>query len=886
MRRLVGDEQLNRLWDLIREATDFNLQHALDHGLLTKEEYDRLHGTEETPRMWNYYLPLRGFTEDAAEQQYDYSHIANGNGGSAVVRKMNGRWSEADNPLANLFNIAQREIAQGWDNWARMALYRFALNAGENSLLSVKEAWYEKNPETGEWSLAQPRANETMDEFENRMQSLKENRQEDGTKGQPLAKKGRRGLELNKIRGSRSGENEHIVRLKVAGQDKVVWVNGDPAMAKAVNGTSRGHNMALIRRASRALSNLFTTYSLNFSIRNLIRDTIYSRMAIRAKEDKAYLRLFKKNWRRNFQLTAAPMIRLAYMFEKGTLQKKANLTERERLFIDFMNDGGATGYSIVNSVDTIKRDIERSMRRGGKEVRKYSVPILGHYAAGVKTLNEGFELLTRFTAYETSRQVGRSGQRAASDAKEISVNFNRRGAQSGDGGWGMIAACFGATHYFFNAGVQGFDNFLHLIKVAPANVAKYAGGFALMGLLTPLINAMFSGVGDDDENYDWYWDLPQWVRRNNIVIGFKNNYIAIPLPVELRALYGMGDITAMLALKKYAGDNGFNVGLDAINTLGGILPVNPVEDYTASGRFWDSVMRTLAPDAGMFIVDIATNRDYTGRPLSKENDYSTRTPSSQAAFASTPEFLVKACQAIAKATATFGMQIDLNPGIARDIFKSFGGGIYRTIEDVAKLLSSNEANPMRTDNIPFLSGIYGHLDEDRSNSFEMDALRDYEKVQDDVIKRLNTITGGGVDAEKAFQYPKALPEDAKIDIILQGKRYVIAKTYYDGMRNIFKINPDTGKEYGPNSKADKMLHKGVKAYKKEWQKMRNAYLLMPNGTEAEQSAKGEMALAVNQAWMKYINAEGNLVDLLIAIEHGEKNIDWEWEAKEFGKMLY
>ena len=885
MRRLVGDEQLNRLWDLIREATDFNLQHALDHGLLTKEEFDRLHGTEEAPRMWNYYLPLRGFTEETAEQQYDYSHIANPTGGSAVVKKMNGRWSEADNPLANLFNIAQREIAQGWDNWAKMALYRFALNAGENSLLSVKEAWYEKNPETGEWSLAQPRANETMDEFENRMQSLKENRQEDGTKGQPLAKKGRRGLELNKIRGSRGGENEHIVRLKVAGQDKVVWVNGDPAMAKAVNGTSRGHNMALIRRASRALSNLFTTYSLNFSIKNLFRDTIYSQLVLRVKEDRAYRHKYYKNWIRNIRFLAGPMVRLSRQYENGTLQKKKNLTERERLFIDFMNDGGATGYSIVNSVDTIKRDIERSMRRGGKEVSKYRVPLLGHYAEFVKTLNEGFELLTRFTTYETSRQLGRSGQRAASDAKEISVNFNRRGAQSGEGFWGMTAAYFGATHYFFNAGVQGFDNFMNLIKTKPAKMTRFMAEFMLLGFLTPLINSMLAGMFDDDEdeNYNWYWELPEWVRRNNLVMGYRGYYFAIPLSVEVRALYGMGDIAAMVAFSKYAGDNGFNVGLDAMSTAMGILPINPVEDYTASGNFSDTAIRNLAPDIMMPLVDIATNRDYTGRPLSKENPFTHNTPKSQAAFASTPKYLVKACQAIAKATATAPIHLDPNPGVWRDIFKSYGGGFYKTAEDIAKITMIDTDHPFRWDNMPFMSGFTGHLDEDRSNSFEIDALNAYKDMSEDVVRRLNSVTGGGVTPAIAFKDPDSLPDIAKAQIILEGKKYQLAKTYYDGMRNVYEINPKTGKEY--TSGAKHLKHKGLNKMYDEWKALYDEWKLMPNASESEKEAKAAKTLEVQQAWNLYRNAQGNLVDILLEMENGERLSGLEADAYELTKGL-
>ena len=64
----VGDDALlDELWDSIRSCTDFSLDHAYKYGLLTKAEYERFRGTDTTPRLWNYYLPLRGFSARTAE---------------------------------------------------------------------------------------------------------------------------------------------------------------------------------------------------------------------------------------------------------------------------------------------------------------------------------------------------------------------------------------------------------------------------------------------------------------------------------------------------------------------------------------------------------------------------------------------------------------------------------------------------------------------------------------------------------------------------------------------------------------------------------------------------------------------------------------------------
>lgn len=892
-RSRVGDDaMLTELWDNIRKATDYNLKHALDHGLLTQEEYDRLHGTDTTPRMWNYYLPLRGFAEETAEDVYDYSSFTSSPANGVVVKKMGGRWTEADNPLANILNIAETEIAQGNANMAKQALYRFALNAGENTLLSVRDAWYVKDPTTGKWTVAEVQINpatgkeETLEEFEARMEGLRKSKDQDG---KPLARKGRRGLKLDHILRNSGHKGEHIIRLKVAGQEKVIWVNGNPAVAQAVNGVQRAKAWGWLRNASRALSNLFTTYSLDFTARNLIRDTMYSRMGLMVKENRAYRQQYRKNWWNNFGYGAFafPMVRMMAQWESGRLQQKANPSRKEQMFMDFMRDGGATGYTIINSVDTIKRDLERAMRRSGEKGRKIRVPILGHYAAAVKTLNEGFELLTRFTAYQTSRQMGRSGQRSALDAKEISVNFNRQGAQSGKGGFmGALAAYMGATHYFYNAGVQGFDNFFRLFKAAPVKMTGSMAGLSLLGMMTPIINSaiagLVSGLGgddDDDKRDQWYWELPQWVRRNNIVLGWPGFYVTIPLPPEFRAFYGLGDIAASFMYDKVTGNNGFAVAGDILNTAAGVLPVNPIENFNSNGNVGvpEGVLRTFFPDAGMFIVDLATNRDFTGKPLAKENPYYDTTPASQAVYASDPEYLVKATQWLAQQTAGTPVYMDLNAGKLRDIFKNFGGGFYNTAEDVAKIFMADEKHPLRRDNIPFFSGFTGHLDEDRANNFENSALQEYKGISERVVRRISSAIGDKVSPADVYNNPENLPQEGRVQALLEGKDYQLGKMYHDGMNNRKEIIPG-GAVYKSGKKKGQPKPEtipGVNKLRQNWKDMQDAYFAMPEGDEKE-----AFKLQVQDAFNKYHDAEGNLCDKLLEYENENAFLRLHWDKAQ------
>ena len=567
-----------------------------------------------------------------------------------------------------------------------------------------------------------------------------------------------------------------------------------------------------------------------------------------------------------------------------------------------MHDGGQTGYTIIQSVNKIKREIEKTMRRAGKEtggpkikVGGAEIPIFGIYGWGVRTLNEAFELLTRFTAYQTSRQLGRSGQRAAFDAKEVSVNFNRRGAQSGEKFWGNIAAYLGGTHYFYNAGVQGFDNFLRLFKVQPVGMSVTSLGIMLMGGLTPFINSLFAGADGDGDDDNWYWNLPEWVRRNNIILGWPGKtkdengkkvkdgtatYFAIPLPVEFRAMYGLGDImSSIFAYEKYPDPSFGNVALDMLSTAGGVLPVNPVEDYAGSKNAGDMFWRTVAPDITMFWVDWGTNHDYTGRQLAKTNLFGKEiVPKSQGAYASTPKALVKACQEIGM---VFGW--DIPPGVARDALNSYLGGYYKTAEDIAKRLFTDDEHPKRWDDIPFLSGFTGHVDEDRNDTYVKNVLNAYRDVEHGVVRNLNLRLGiGDLDEEIVYETPDKVLDMAKgtlqraiVQRILESEDWELGKTYYEGTKDedtgkvvTERKRVQTGKNKGKPYKRKKELKEpGTESLKKAWNKERKIWLAMPDGTPEERSAKADQKRKVQEAWHIYYDAQANLADELMRQEY-------------------
>ena len=55
--------------------------------------------------------------------------------------------------------------------------------------------------------------------------------------------------------------------------------------------------------------------------------------------------------------------------------------------------------------------------------------------------------------------------------------------------------------------------------------------------------ALVAMLGYDDEERDYY-NLPEYVRRSNLCFKVGNSWVTIPLPIEYRAIYGLGELCA------------------------------------------------------------------------------------------------------------------------------------------------------------------------------------------------------------------------------------------------------------------------------------------------------------------------------------------------------
>jgi hypothetical protein len=777
-------QDINDLWKRINAATDKTLRHSYESGMISRQQYDQIRS------MFNFYIPLRGFDETTAEDVYSYARFE-GNRFNAAVHKAEGRTSVADDPIATIMNMAESEIAQGNKNRAKQALYNFILNRpvmGENgmqkqnSLMQVEDVWYVKVVDsTGNevYQIAAPghEYGETYEEFEERMASLEaEEKAFKSKKGQ---------VDVGKRFQKQRNQNAHYIYLKINGVDKAIYINGDPKAADAVNGTyqqKRQFGEDKFRQINRLISSTFTNYSLEFTARNFFRDMFYSHINMGVKEkDPAYRKTFRKNWRKNNMGT---MLKMLKAYRAGEYDNK-ELNAIESAFVEFMENGGQTGYTLINSVESHKKELEKSLERMRKGSRKGGLKnstVFKYTLGGIELLNEASELVTRFAAFKTSRDIGRSVVESINDAKEITVNFNTKGAQDGTGWMGFIARYFGWSKYFFNASVQGVQN---IKAMANANKLKFCGvvgGMMGLGFLMPVITSAIESMlgGDDDE----YWNIPEYDRQNNLCICIGGgDYIKIPLPIGFREIYAMGDMTAALAFDKRFSRDIWSVGMDYANKIASIiLPINPLEGRANGLSFWNTFLSTALPSSFQFAIQNATNTDWKGAPLQKEYTWNEDDPQWMKAFNNAPDWMVglsKWCYENINLDGDF-RGLDFSPEKLDNTLSNVFGGVYTLIKKTGNGISAAWNEEERNlSNIPLAGVVFGTGIES-DGRFVTDAYFDMKEYYDANVNSIKRVASNfGLSLEDIFVKQKGA-HHPKIQEIYGNKNFEWMKDWYLG----------------------------------------------------------------------------------------------------------
>ena len=713
---------VDELWSAINNATKETLRTSYVDGLLTKDNYEMVRS------MFDYYIPLRGWNENVASVEYDYLSDSKPKT-SQIVKAATGRTTISDDPIATIAYMGQSAIIQGNRNMMKQKLLNLALNH-KTGLLTVNRQWEVQDPVTGEWITRNPvipvdatpeEVADIVSQFETDMKAAEKN----GT-----ARISRGKLDTGKHITAYEGQ-EHVVKVKRGGIEYCIYLNGNPRAAQAVNGMTNPDAVDswLIRKArviKNFMARMFTSQNPAFIISNLSRDVIFAGTAVFAKEDSKYTALYTKNIAR--ALAKGQLIGLVHRFETGRLDDSKDI---DRYFGEFIRNGGETGFTQLNTVDDFKRDLNRfakEMTQG--QVMKVSSKVWNGIWDGVEFMNRCAEDATRFSVYMTSRQMGRSVERSISDAKEITVNFNRKGS----GGFGARVMNF--AYIFFNAAIQALANAGKIFYEHPVKSAVALSTFSVAGFLAPLLaQAIISAFGGDD---DAYWDLPEWVRRNNFVFYVPwsdNKFLIIPISQELRPFYALGEVAMSVLMGK-------EDVLEGLRSVGGsfmdLLPV----DFMGNGN---NLAVSLTPTVAQPFAQLVANSDYFGKPIYRRNDYNRLDPAWTKAYKGTSSMLINASKWLNEVTGGDDVKrgwIDPvnNPAVIEHLFESYLGGVGKTINKTAKTISMIW-NPEMRDirNVPIVSTFVQESDDERVAGSQLN--REYGKAMEEFRETEHTISG-------------------------------------------------------------------------------------------------------------------------------------------------
>ena len=823
-------------WKKVKAATDYSVNSDYESGLISQITHDGVLG------MFDWYVPLRKFDEATAEDVYGYVTEMGDPSNYIGTTLMNAKGRKS---LSNVEILAQiglmgnRAIRNGGQNTIKQAFARFVRNSGEQNLVKETKVWVEKigTDRNGNdiWEEAYPHIPEgaEADEVAEIVDAFETDMRAKQAKGEAksLSNSTDIGFKFQRAKD----KSQHFVDVKIAGRTHRFVVLGNPRAAQALNGMLENGKASRkwLQTVTRWMAMASTSWSPEFVMRNIVRDAEFASSHVRAKEGGRYA----KKWARYYgelnplnvfynegagRLKSMKMkdfkngvgFGLYARYREGTLGN----SKMERYFKEFMENGGETGFIQLFSMHDMEKSyksiVEKESAKGAKKVMVNAMEVLKILGKNVESLNEVAENMARFATYCTSRDLGRSAARSAYDAKEVSTNFNRHG--SGDAiksfkngemsGWqktrrntyGFVAGYLRNYSMFFNAGIQSTNLLFKNIKRAPVGtaVAMTSAPFALALIMAAVNNAIIQNEDDKDRGNvkDPYGELPDYIRRNNwcIYVG-KNRFVTIPLAIELRAFYSLGDLAAGYTFAKNV-ESQRKLAWDAVGCMSQLFPVmdflnNP--NYEKSRKNMAAMtIEGLAPTAIVPLIEWWLNNDWKGAPIRRTGDKTELNPAWQNAYNNVPARLVDLNKWVNAKTNNIApgnpeMKGDdaldwiTDPSMLNHLYSSWSGGMGTFVQRNAGLavkVMTGKADEIEVGDVPFLRSLFYTPREQSSMARTKAKWYNYKMEMEQTIANNDKLKSKNVPTMKRIENAAALekfegsPEQRKVNIIKNAEK--------------------------------------------------------------------------------------------------------------------
>lgn len=823
-------------WKKVKAATDYSVNSDYESGLISQITHDGVLG------MFDWYVPLRKFDEATAEDVYGYVTEMGDPSNYIGTTLMNAKGRKS---LSNVEILAQiglmgnRAIRNGGQNTIKQAFARFVRNSGEQNLVKETKVWVEKigTDRNGNdiWEEAYPNIPEgaSADDVASIVDAFETDMRTKQAKGEAksLSNSTDIGFKFQRAKD----KSQHFVDVKIAGRTHRFVVLGNPRAAQALNGMLENGKASQkwLQTVTRWMAMASTSWSPEFVMRNIVRDAEFASSHVRAKEGGRYA----KKWARYYgelnplnvfynegagRLKSMKMkdfkngvgFGLYARYREGTLGN----SKMERYFKEFMENGGETGFVQLFSMHDMEKSyksiVEKESAKGAKKVMVNAMEVLKILGKNVESLNEVAENMARFATYCTSRDLGRSAARSAYDAKEVSTNFNRHG--SGDeiksfkngemSGWqktrrntyGFVAGYLRNYSMFFNAGIQSTNLLFKNIKRAPVGtaVAMTSAPFALALIMAAVNNAIIQNEDDKDRGNvkDPYGELPDYIRRNNLCIYVGNNkFVTVPLAIELRAFYSLGDLAAGQTFAKNVKSQR-NMAMDAVGCMSQLFPVT---DFLNNPNYEKSLengvgmtIEGLAPTAIVPFIEWWLNNDWKGAPIRRTGDKTELNPAWQNAYNNVPARLVDLNKWVNAKTNNIApgnpemkgndaLDWITDPSMLNHFYSSWSGGMGTFVQRTAGLgakATTGKADEIEVGDVPFLRSLFYTPREQSSMARTKAKWYNYKEEMEQTIANNDKLKSKNVPTMKRIENAAALDkfegsaEQRKVTIIKNAEK--------------------------------------------------------------------------------------------------------------------
>lgn len=663
--------------DKLREWIQGTRDHMLAEGLITPDEY-----ATWTVGMPDY-VPLRGMPDgdgliDGAKRKLGIGQGFNIRGKES--KTMQGRRSEAKQIIENI--LADRSKAY--------------IRAGKNEVLRHFLKFVLDNPSPNLWRV-------------------------NAVENKPATTIDANGNRVIEERQSIISD-DRTVTVKDDGKEIHIEVVDPDLRAQLQNLNAQNIHwfFGSLLYLNRVLSRLYTSLSPVFTVTNLARDL--STATFGAIDEFGFLGA-PKLWA---QLPAS----LLESF-------KAEFGARSPDYELYRATGGKTGFFDFKTIDDLSRELTHmadTAQLSAFDPRK----ALPKTLSLIEKINGGIENATRLASFKAARRDGKTVAEAAHISKNLTVNFNRKGAWTP-----MLSSWF----LFFNPAVQGTARMLEALR-NPKVLAALGAGMTGMFLLAMRNAAM----GDDDDGVAWWDKIPDEVKERNLIIvrppggsegeavpGSKTGrYIKVPMPYG----YNFFAVMANQAADVWRNGQDAKRGVGKADALkkslgaffGSWIPVPEAAGMLNNGPKTQAVLAAV-PDAFNPIAQNILNINPFGRALHRESNNTEGLPNASKSFGNqVGGIFEKTASLLNRASGGTSIEpgfIDLSAGQIENLVRGYAGGPATFSLDILNAMYARQSlqrPELDVTKLPFAKQVYGKIDAETDRMLAYSRMDEAQKV--------------------------------------------------------------------------------------------------------------------------------------------------------------